>query len=146
MAPHSIERTIHLDGYIDGDLDLPADEAWRLIGTAEGWREWLVDEAEVDVREGGGGEVVDDGVRRAVRIETVQQGARITFVWSADDGDVARVTLQLELTDGGRRVLRITEQPLAACAECPLRLAARDVRWDLRECLLCLSARATSRV
>ena len=146
MAAHSIERTLHLDGDLDGSLDLPADEAWRLIGTAEGWREWLVDEADIDVREGADGDVLDDGVRRAVRIETVEEGARITFVWSADEGDVARVTLHLDETTDGRRVLRITEQPLAACAECPMQAAARASRWDLRECLLCLSASAASRV
>jgi uncharacterized protein YndB with AHSA1/START domain len=146
MAAPVIERTVHLDGILDGDLELPADEAWRLIGTADGWREWLVDEADVDVREGAEGEVVDDDVRRAVRIETVQQGTRITFVWSADDGDVARVTLHLDQTDDGRRVLRITEQPLAACADCPLQAHSRASRWDLRACLLCLSARTASRV
>lgn len=141
MAASSIDRTLDLD-----DLDLPADEAWRLIGTAEGWREWLVDEADIDVREGADGDVLDDDVRRAVRIETVEQGTRITFVWSADDGDVARVTLRLDETTDGRRVLRITEEPIEACADCPLRADARALRWALRACLLCLSARATSHV
>lgn len=141
MAAPSIDRTIPLDG----ELDLTPDEAWRLIGTAAGWREWLVDEADVDLREGGEGEIVDDEVRRAVRIETVQEGARITFVWSADEGDATRVTLRLDETVDGRRVLRITEEPIEACADCPLRADVRATRWDLRACLLCLSARATSR-
>jgi uncharacterized protein YndB with AHSA1/START domain len=141
MAAPSIERSIDLDR----DLDLPSDELWRLIASADGWREWLVDEADVDVREGGEGDVVDAGVRRAVRVETVQIGRQITFLWSTDDGDVARVSLQLDEHEG-RRVLRITETRLSACAECPLRAAADAARWDLRECLLCLTARATSRV
>lgn len=141
MAAPSIERTVPIG---DGGLDLPLDEVWRLIGTAEGWSEWLVDEADVDVREGGEGEVTDDGDRRAVRIEQVRPGVAITFVWSSGD-DISRVTLQLDETVEGRRVLRITEQPVAACAECPLRTEARASRWDLRECLLCLTARATSR-
>jgi hypothetical protein len=51
----------------------------------------------------------------------------------------------IEQPADGRRVLRITEQPLVACADCPLQAQARASRWDLRECLLCLSARATSR-
>ena len=141
MAATGIERTVHLD-----ELGLSTDEAWRLIGTTEGWREWLVDHADVDVREGGDGEVIDDEVRRAVRIETMQEGVRITFVWSADDGDAARVTLQLDETADRRRVLRITEDVVAACATCPLRADARASRWDLRECLLCLTACTTSRV
>jgi uncharacterized protein YndB with AHSA1/START domain len=141
MAASSIERSIDLDR----DLDLPTDELWRLIASAEGWREWLVDEADVVVREGAVGDVVDDGVHRAVRIETVQIGRQITFLWSADDGDVAKVSLRLDEHDG-RRVLLLTETRLSACAECPLRSAANEARWDLRECLLCLTARATSRV
>ena len=44
-----------------------------------------------------------------------------------------------------RCVLRITEEWLApsACAMCPLRSADR---WDLRACLLCISAEAACRV
>lgn len=141
MAAPSIERTVPLDG----ELDLPADELWRLIATAEGWSEWLVDEADVEVREGGEGEVTDDGERRTVRIEHVRPGVGITFVWSSGD-DVSRVELRIDETDQGRRVLRITEVPIASCAECPVRDQARASRWELRACLLCLAARATSLV
>jgi uncharacterized protein YndB with AHSA1/START domain len=140
MAASSIERTIHLDG----ELELSADELWRLIGTAEGWSEWLVDGADLEMRDGAIGEVFDDGVRRAVRIESVRPGEGITFVWSSDDGDVSHVTLRIDGSSDGRRVLRITEESLAACAQCPLRDEARASRWDLRECLLCLAARTTS--
>ena len=142
MAAPSIERTVPIG---DGGLDLPLDEVWRLIGTAEGWSEWLVDEADVDVHAGGEGEVTDDGERRVVRVESVRHGAGITFVWSSGD-DASRVTLEIDETEAHRRVLRITEEPLAACADCPMRADARVSRWDLRECLLCLTARATSRV
>lgn len=141
MAAPSIERTILLD-----DLAMSADEVWRLIGTAEGWREWLVDDTDIDVHEGAAGEVVDDGVRRAVRIGHVRSGEHLTFVWSSDEGDLSQVTLRLDETADGRRVLRITEAPMATCVECPLRDEARTSRWALRECLLCLTARATSRV
>ncbi len=144
MAAPSIERTIHI-GDLDGEVDLPLDELWRLIGTAEGWSEWLVDEAELEVVQGGVGDVVDDGVRRTVRIETAQAGVGVTFVWSSGD-DTSRVTLHIDETGDGRRVLRITEEPLVACADCPLRAEAHATRWDLRACLLCLASRATSRV
>ena len=155
MAAPSIERTILLD-----DLAMSSDEVWRLIGTAEGWREWLVDRADYIVVEStygdrdhetqdieaAIGEVVDDGVRRAVRIGHVRSGEHLTFVWSSDEGDLSEVTLRLDETADGRRVLRITEAPMATCVECPLRDDARTSRWALRECLLCLTARATSRV
>ncbi|MBI4932713.1 MAG: hypothetical protein HY828_02470 [Actinobacteria bacterium] len=141
MAAPSIERTILLD-----DLAMSSDELWRLVATAEGWREWLVDEADIDVRDGAAGDVVDDGVRRAVRIGSVLHGEQISFVWSSDDTDLSHVTLRIQKTDDGRRALHITEVPIAACAQCPMRVEAVASRWDLRECLLCLAAHASSRV
>ena len=127
----------------DVDLDMPADELWELISTSEGWRQWLVDDASVSVREGAGGEVVDDGVRRHVAIEHVGQG-EVRFLWTAD-GEVSRVTIAIDEREPARVRLRITEEWLSptACADCPLRASGR---WELRECLLCLRTLATCRV
>lgn len=124
----------------DVDLDLDASEAWRLIATAEGWQEWMVDAADVQVSPGSGGTVEDDGVLRTVLVHEVGERS-VRFVWSDDDGGTSRVELALETTENGRTRIRITEEwPAAACAECPLRAADR---WDLRACLLCLRERAT---
>jgi uncharacterized protein YndB with AHSA1/START domain len=131
-APLLIEREI--------ELDLPVDELWELIGSAEGWRQWLVDEAALTLLSGETGEVCDDGVRRAVRVAHVDEGRSITFHWSEVDrpDDLSVVTLRIVEDVRGPR-LHISEQWLApvACADCPLRSGAR---WDLRACLLCIRA------
>jgi uncharacterized protein YndB with AHSA1/START domain len=133
-APLTIER--------DVAVDLPLDELWDLIGTAEGWQQWLVDDAAVAVLPGELGEVVDDGVRRSVGVIDVEHGRSVTFRWSEVDGDddVSLVTLRIVEDDDGPR-LRVTEHWAAsACAECPLRAGGR---WDLRACLLCVRAAAS---
>jgi uncharacterized protein YndB with AHSA1/START domain len=135
-APLVIERDVH--------TGLAADELWRLVATSAGWREWLVDEASVDISPGEGGEVVEDGVRRHVGIDTVEHGRHISFVWGEPGGEVSRVSLRLVEEADGRVALRIREEwPAAACADCPLRTAGR---WELRACLLCIAASATCRV
>lgn len=145
--PLRVERTV--------DLDLPADELWRLISTANGWREWMADEATIAITAGAEGTVVDDGVERVVRIHEVLDGRAVTFHWSEpgtiDDLAVVTksvtsvVTLALEERPGGGHRLHITEEWLGAtaCADCPLR--AGD-RWDLRTCVLCLTAGTPCRV
>ena len=52
-TPPTIERST--------DLDMDVDELWQLISTAEGWREWLVDEADIDVSAGSEGSTSDAG-------------------------------------------------------------------------------------
>ena len=131
----------------DVDLDLPADELWRLISTAAGWREWMVDGADLAIVAGAEGVLTDDGVQRMVRVDEVVDGRSVTFHWCEPGrgDDLSAVRLQLvERPEGGVR-LRITEEWLAphACAECPLRAAAR---WDLRACVLCFTALASCRV
>jgi uncharacterized protein YndB with AHSA1/START domain len=138
-APLTIERLI--------DLDLPADELWELIATGEGWKHWMVDHAGLPVVPGASGVVVDDGVERAVLVHEVLEGRSVTFHWSevgrADD--VSRVTLEIVETVDGRRAIKVTERWLApsACADCPLR---SEARWDLRACVLCLTAGVPCRV
>jgi uncharacterized protein YndB with AHSA1/START domain len=138
-APLTIERLI--------DLDLSADELWALIASAEGWQQWMVDDARLPIEANGGGTVTDDGVERAVLVHEVIDRRSVTFHWSeagrADD--VSRVTLEIVETAHGRRAIKVTEQWVApsACADCPLRAEAR---WDLRACVLCLTADALCRV
>ena len=134
MDAPAIEREI--------EIDLSTEELWDLISTADGWRTWLVDDIDTDVRVGAAGVAIDDDVRRAIAVEHVG-GGEVRFLWCDDQGDVSRVTIAID--DGGSRPrLRISEQWLAptACADCPLRA---EQRWDLRTCLLCLGALAPCR-
>lgn len=134
---HAVTREI--------DLDLPAAELWELIATAEGWQQWLVDDATMAIAPGSDGRVVDDGVARQVLVREVVDGRRVAFHWSEPDraDDLSLVTLELVDAPDGRPRLRVTEQWLAvdACAECPLRAAER---WELRACLLCVRAAAAA--
>ena len=124
------------------DLDVDLAEAWRLIATAEGWQEWMVDSADVEVAPGAAGAVVDDGILWRVLVDEVGERS-VRFVWSDEDGATSRVELAVEATEDGRARIRITEElPAAACAECPLRAADR---WDLRACLLCLRQQVACR-
>lgn len=135
-APLTIEREI--------DVDMSAAELWDLIATGDGWQQWMVDAASIRVAPGSEGTVVDDGVRRAVRVHEMVQGCSVSFHWSevGSADDLSLVTLQVVERPDGRVRLRVTEQWLSplACADCPLR--AGD-RWALRECVLCLTAAAT---
>jgi len=143
-SPLVIERTV--------ELDLPVDELWRLMSTASGWREWMVDTAEIDTLDidlvgGAEGTVFDDGIERRLRVVRVDEGRSISFVWSEVGGDDERpsaVTIRLdEAADGRRRLVIREEWPAGACADCPLRAADR---WDLRACLLCIASQSTCAV
>ena len=71
-TPPTIERST--------DLDMDVDELWQLISTAAGWREWLVDEADIDVHAGCESSTSDAGIRRAVRIAQVRERRQVDFV------------------------------------------------------------------
>lgn len=116
-----IERTVDLDT----DVNVDRDELWALIATPEGWRDWLVDEAQlVD----GAGVVVDGGVTRQVRVGEVVDGESVSFTWWEDDDpdSVSHVRLTI---DGDR--LHIAEQ-LATAA----RTAEARIAWEVRVCSL----------
>jgi hypothetical protein len=137
-APLTIERLI--------DLDLSATELWALIATTDGWRTWMVDRADLPLVPGAGGVVVDDGVERALHVFDMVDGRSVTFYWSevGRSDDLSRVTLEIVEQANGRRAIKVSEQWLAAaCADCPLRAADR---WDLRACVLCLTAEVACRV
>ena len=112
-----VERTV--------DVDLDRDELWALIATADGWRDWLVDEAQlVD----GAGVVVDGGVTRHVRVGEVVDGQSVSFTWW-EDGDPDSLS-HVRLTIDGDR-LHIAEQ----LATAP-RTQAAAVAWEVRVCSL----------
>ncbi len=111
----------------DIDVDLPADDVWPLVGDGAGWTEWLVDEADVVVEPGQEGSVVDDGRRRAVRIDAVEPGESVTWSWWPVDQPAEASTVRLLVVPAGvRTVVRITETRASASAG----------RWTLRAGLL----------
>jgi uncharacterized protein YndB with AHSA1/START domain len=100
------------------DLDMAVDELWQLISTADGWRGWLVDDAEIDVSPGSSGSASDAGVRREVRIDHVNERRNVDFVWWQRDEPSSKSYVQLEIVElptGGSR-LNVTEQLVGAKA------------------------------
>lgn len=125
-------------------LQESADEVWPLLSSADGWQQWLVDEAHIQVADGAEGDVVDGGVVRHVQVVEVDQARGVTFRWwERDDPDaVSEVRIQvLPLLDGGSRML-VVERPLVASASA----SALQAAWDMRALLLALSLSACALV
>ena len=64
------------------ELEASPEEVWQLVCEPESW---LADAGSVDLRPGGSGRLVDDGVARRVEVETVDEGARVVFRWWDED-------------------------------------------------------------
>lgn len=96
-APATVTRSV--------DLDLDADAAWHLVGTADGLASWLGRDVEADPTPGGALRLRDDdGTDRAGTVTEVQPGRSLSFRWT--DGDVTSdVTITVDGgEDGGSRV------------------------------------------
>jgi uncharacterized protein YndB with AHSA1/START domain len=112
------------------ELDVDPAEAWDLIGDGEGWAGWMVDEASVEVAPGGGGDVVDDGERRDVRIDDVVDGERVAFTWwpAGQPGSASSVELRI-VTAVPATVLEIVE---TFPARSTVAASVATVRWSVR--------------
>ena len=126
------------------DLDLGADRLWDAITDSSLLATWLGDHVDLEVRPGGTGTVVDDGVLRRVRVDHVQQGRELTFTWWDDERPEVTSTVRFEveaLPEGASR-LAIVETFQADALEgtkvqARAGAAARD-RWAVR--VVCLWA------
>ncbi len=130
-----VEREILLDGDVA--------DVWPLIATAEGWQQWLVDAAAVDVSADADGEVTDDGVTRDVRVTDVDEHRSVSFRWWEHDDPSAGSEVIIEvqpLLSGGCRV-RIVERltGMSMSARC-------NAMWDVRALLLALTQCTLARV
>ncbi len=118
------------------ETDLPVEEVDRLVRTAEGWEEWLVDRADVEVRPGASGTVVDDGFVRQVDVHHVDERS-VRFTWRDGDGRSSEVAITFDGAPGGVVRVGIVERlhPTArATAEVDACLG-----WEGRALLLALA-------
>jgi uncharacterized protein YndB with AHSA1/START domain len=126
MDLDSVERSL--------ELDATAEQVWDAVCDPTGW---LADSGWLDVRPGGEGRLVDDGVERDVAVDDVQEGSRLVYRWwTRDDGPsgASRVEITVLPTDGSTRlVIRESRPSLAASA---------SLRWEVR--VACLSLAATA--
>jgi hypothetical protein len=115
------------------DLDIDVKELWTLISTADGWRDWLVDEADVTIATDSSGIVVDDQVERLVHIGTITDGRRINFSWCEVGEPSTTSYVQLEIVElpAGRSRLNITER-FASTTTAATMSAAVTTTWDVR--------------
>ena len=104
---------------VERHVTLPADleHAWDLLTRPADLAGWLGAEVDLDPQPGAAGLVVDDdGTRRRLVVDEVDEGHRLTWHWAVegDDGLVgpaSRVEITLAPTEEGTR-LTVVERPL----------------------------------
>jgi uncharacterized protein YndB with AHSA1/START domain len=111
------------------ELDISPEALWSAITDRETLEAWLGERVDVDLRPGGTGVIVDDGVTREVVVHSVDEGRGWSFEWRVDEAPVSVVSFEISRNDEGASVLTITET-LTASAE------AGSFRWDLCALLL----------
>jgi uncharacterized protein YndB with AHSA1/START domain len=117
-------------------LDLDRDDAWRAVTDADELEQWLADEVEIDLVEGGDLHVrFDDGRERHGTVEEVAAPERVVFRWHpVPDADLETVVrIELEPAERGTRVIVVETGfdalPVASAQAC----AAVNARaWEVR--------------
>ena len=107
MIPKAIEREVVIDA--------PVEVVWQLVTQLDHIRQWFSDEAEVDLRVGGGGRLrFKSGQSYQLQIEALEPPRRFAFRWVQPEGSIVRadnsllVEFTLEAEAGGTR-LRLIE-------------------------------------
>jgi uncharacterized protein YndB with AHSA1/START domain len=121
------------------DLDVDVQRLWALISTSEGWRSWLVDEAELVVALDETGTAVEDGVVRRVRVESIVEGRGVGFSWwdRDDPSSVSHVQIDIVELPDGRSQLHINERFIGSTTSATS--SSAGVSWDMRLISLWLS-------
>jgi len=108
VIPNAIEREILIDA--------PPDVVWSVVTEPEQIRRWFADEAEIELRVGGGGQLKfnSSGDSYQLQVEAVEPPRRFAFRWVQPAGAVVRegssmlVEFTLHPEAGGTR-LRVVE-------------------------------------
>ena len=123
------------------DLDMDVDRLWSLISTSDGWKSWLVDDADVVIAPAATGTSSNDGVHRTVRIDSVDAGRTVGFSWwdRDDPSSASYVQLDVVALPEGRSQLHITERCVGATGSTTASRTA-GVSWEVRIISLWLMA------
>lgn len=115
----------------DLSLDLSPEQAWRLVGDADGWADWMVDRADVDVTPGATGVVTDGDDVRRVEVTSVERGESVRFNWwpAGRDDLASSVSLTIGETADGLVVLRVVE---VFPPESPVDSTSASLAWEVR--------------
>jgi uncharacterized protein YndB with AHSA1/START domain len=127
------------------ELDMDVDQLWSLISTPDGWKSWLVDDADIAIAPAASGTAMNDGVERTVQIDSVTTGRTVGFSWwdRADPSSASYVQLDVVALPGGRSQLHITERFLGGTASATANAAmsrTAGVSWEVRIISLWLMA------
>ena len=124
-------------------LDISYDALWTAITDRETLEAWLGERVDIDLRPGGAGTIVDDGVTREVVVQSVDDGRGWSFEWRVDEAPVSTVSFEIASAEDGASVLTITE---TLDAEVQAR-SGGGFRWELCALLLwaCTAAVALMR-
>ncbi|MFD4248239.1 SRPBCC domain-containing protein [Amycolatopsis thermoflava] len=95
--PDRIERVV--------ELGHPPSKVWAALTTAEGLGTWFGQEASIDLRPGGAGELKwDNGFRQYLRVERVEEPRVFGFTWriyGLPDDDPRRTYVEFTLEPDG---------------------------------------------
>jgi uncharacterized protein YndB with AHSA1/START domain len=89
------------------EIDADVSDVWNEI--VEG--EWLGEDVDMPLVEGGEGHVVEDGSRRLLIVEEVIEGRRLVFRWATFEDDPSRVAIDVVPVGDFTRVV-VVETPL----------------------------------
>ena len=115
------------------ELEISPDTLWSAITDRETLEAWLGERVDVDLRPGGTGVIVDDGVTRELIVHSVDEGRGWSFEWRVDEAPVSVVSFEISSNDDGASVLTITETLDAGART---RADAGGFRWELCALLL----------
>ncbi|HEX9417288.1 MAG TPA: SRPBCC domain-containing protein [Gaiellaceae bacterium] len=95
-------------------LPAPPDEVWEELTDPERLEEWFASEVELEVEEGGEGHFRwENGEERHAVVEEVEEGRRLGYRWTDEDGNETHVGFTIEEVDEGTRVVVTETAPVA---------------------------------
>ena len=129
MLEPTVRRTV--------ELATSTDDLWHLISDPGELGAWLGGEADLAVRPGAAGRLVEhDGTVRRVSIDRVEAGRSIGFTWwvEGDEGSASTVELTVGEADGEREgsTLTVVERPKALAGGRTCQASALGGGWDDR--------------
>jgi uncharacterized protein YndB with AHSA1/START domain len=112
--PDRIERTV--------ELTRPPEAVWTALTTAEGLASWFGDEATIDLRPGGAGELRwTEGHKAGLRVERIEEPTVFGFTWQIaglPENDPRRTYVEFTLEPAGTGTrLRVVETGFAQLPE-----------------------------
>lgn len=94
-------------------LPAPPDEVWEELTDPQRLEEWFATEVELDLDEGKGHFRWENGEERHAVVEEVEEGRRLAYTWSDEDGRETYVGFTIEEVESGTRVVVTETAPVA---------------------------------